>query len=84
MKVKKSNIHSKNTVKVTFTEFFDVKVYFLLPSQHFHCEGLDYLFLPSQHFHCEGFVFTPFWISFTSKVFFRDEYSNFIYLHGVL
>ena len=67
---KKSNIHNKNTVKVTFTEFFVVKVLFFVTFTAFSL----WMF----HF------FTPFWNFFTSKVFFRDEYSNFIYLHGVL
>ena len=42
---KKSNIRSKNTVKVTFTDFFMWRFDFLLPSQHFRYEGLDYLFV---------------------------------------
>ena len=61
---KKSNIHSKNTVKVTFAEFFDVKVRF------FAVKVLIIYLLPSQHLYCEDFVFYSFLDFFTSKMFF--------------
>ena len=58
----------KNTVNVTFMEFFDVNVHFLLPSQHIRCEGWDYLFVTFTAFSLWRFRFlTLFWIFFTQK-----------------
>ena len=68
--IKKLNIHSKNNVKITFTEFF-------------WCECLIFCYLHSI-FAVKVSFFYPVLDFFTSKVFFRDGYSNFIYLHGVL
>ena len=43
---------------------------FLLPSQHFHCEGLDYLFVTFTAFSLWRFrFFTPFWIFLRRKCF---------------
>ena len=82
---KNSNIHSKNTVKVTFTEFFDVKVRFFVTFIAFSLWsfGLCICYLHNS-FTVNVSFFTSFWVFFTSKVFFTDGYSNFIYLHGVL
>ena len=82
---KNSNIHSKNTIKVTFTKFFDVKVRFFVTFTAFSLWrfGLFICYLhnilvvkvwiiyllPSQHFRCEGFVFYLVLEFFTSKVF---------------